>query len=92
MPTKISCTCRHQNGRRDTMEEGALICKPEKRAARYSDCRLVDSMARTDRAYTTYEHSSSSHESLQGLAVTNRLGKNSRNFVNLRENLGASSL
>ena len=55
--------------KRDTMEEGALICKTEKRAARYSDERLRDSIAGIDRAYTPYEHSSGSYESLQGLAV-----------------------
>lgn len=55
------------------MEEGALICKTEKRAARHSDGRLRDSIAGIDRAYTPYEHSSGSHESLQGLAVANNL-------------------
>jgi hypothetical protein len=55
------------------MEEGALICNTEKRAAGHSDGRLKDSITRIDQAYTPYEHSSGSHESLQGLAVTKGL-------------------
>jgi hypothetical protein len=55
------------------MEEGALTCKTEKRAARHLDGRLRDLIAGINKAYTPYEHSSSSHESLQGLAVINGL-------------------
>jgi hypothetical protein len=46
------------------MEEGALTCKNEKRAARHLEGRLRDLIAGIDRAYTPYKHSSGSRESL----------------------------